>query len=109
MFSLTQDERKVILFFVAAAFIGLGINFTAKRNCQLKKILTADADIGKIDLNKITREDLLRLRLFSVKISEKIIAYRDEKGLLSSFEELKGVKGITDKRIEELEKYFFLR
>ncbi|MCX5711377.1 MAG: helix-hairpin-helix domain-containing protein [Candidatus Omnitrophica bacterium] len=109
MFNLTQDERKVILFLVAVAFIGLGVSFAAKRSGHLKKILTTDADIGKVNLNKVSREDLLRLRLFSPKLGEKIIAYRNEKGPLSTFEELRGIKGINDKRIEELERYFFLR
>ncbi|MCX5709115.1 MAG: helix-hairpin-helix domain-containing protein [Candidatus Omnitrophica bacterium] len=109
MFNLTQDERKVVLFLVAAAFIGLGISFAAKRSVNLKKILTTDADIGKLNLNEITREDLLRLRLFSPKLGEKIIAYRNVKGPFSSLEELKSIKGMNDKRIKELERFFFLR
>jgi len=80
MFNLTQDERKVTLFLVALVFIGFGISFAAKRSEHLKKILVTDVDTGKLNLNVISREDLLRLRILNPKLGEKIIAYRNEKG-----------------------------
>jgi len=109
MFNLTQDERKVTLFLVALVFIGFGISFAAKRSEYLKKILVTDVDTGKLNLNEISREDLLRLRILNPKLGEKIIAYRSKKGPLSSLEELKSIKGINDKRVKELEKFFYLR
>ena len=109
MFNLTQEERKVVLFLLAMIFIGFGISFAAKRSENLKKLLTTDTDIGKLNLNEVSREDLLHLRLLNPKLGGKIIAYRNEKGPLESFEELKSIKGVNDKRIKELEKFFFLR
>lgn len=109
MFNLTLEERKVLLFLVAAVFIGFGISFALKRSARLEKILVADVDIGKLNLNEVKREDLERLHIFSVKLSEKIIAYRQERGSLNSLEELRSLKGMNDKRLKEMEKYFFLR
>jgi competence protein ComEA len=109
MLNLTYEERKVILFLVVLIFSGVGIDFAAKHSAQLKKVLTADRNAGKLNLNEASREDFLRLHLVSPKLADNIIAYRNEKGPLSSLDELKRVKGLNSRRIKELEKFFFLQ
>ena len=108
MFNLTPDERKVILFLITVALIGLGINFTIKINSPIKKFITVEANIAKLNINRVSLEDLLQGQCVSPALAKKIIAYRNAHGLFQNFEELKEVKGIGDYRYEKLKELFFV-
>ena len=108
MLSFTPDERKVILFLITVALIGLGINFTIKINSPIKKFVTVEANIAKFNINQASLEDLLQSQCVSAQIAKKIIEYRDSHGRFSDLEELKEVKGIGDYRYEKLKELFFV-
>lgn len=76
MLNLTQQERQTILFLIAVALIGLGANFAIKTNSRVKHLITTDSNIAKLNLNCVSREDLLRSRLLTPRLAERIIEYR---------------------------------
>ena len=108
MLSFTPDERKVILFLITVALIGLGIKFTIKINSPIKKFITVEANIARLNINQVNLEDLLQSQCVTVKLAKKIIEYRDSHGRFSDLEELKEVKGIGDYRYEKLKELFFV-
>ncbi len=108
MFNLTPEEKKVVLFLIGIALLGVGINFCLKINSPIKKFILADVNIAKINLNKACLEDLLESRALSKRLAEKIIEYRGSRGGFSDLEELKEIKGIGEYRYEKLKELFFL-
>jgi len=108
MLNLTQEERQVVLFFIAMAFLGLGANFAAKSNSRLKSVVTADKNIAKINLNLVKAEDLLHNPSLSSKLAKKILDYRDLRGSISDLEEIKELKGVSPKTYNKLRELFFV-
>jgi len=108
MFNLTQEERKVILFLLAVACLGLGINSALKVNSRIVSVLRTDERIAKINLNQARLQELLNLPGITPKLAKNIIAYRNTKGVLNDIEELKEIKGIGDYRYERLKELFYV-
>ena len=108
MFSLTREERQVVLFLITAMLIGLGINLALKSNDRIKSMITADINIARININRVSYEDLWQSQLVSAKLAKKIIEYRSAHGPFKNLEELKDVKGIGDYRYEKLKDLFFV-
>ncbi len=108
MFNLTPQERRVVLFLISVALLGLGINFTLKVNSRITKFIQVDNHITKININKANLQDLLSTSGISLKLAENIVAYRNTKGSFRDIEELKEIKGIGDYRYEKLKDLFFV-
>ena len=56
----------------------------------------------KIDINKASVEELVQLPRIGQKMAERIVEYRQEHGPFKTVEDLKAVKGIGDKVLEQL-------
>ncbi len=56
----------------------------------------------KIDINKATEEELLKIPTIGPKIAKMIIEYRKTNGKFKSIDELRQVKGIGPKRLEAI-------
>ncbi|MDD5561498.1 MAG: helix-hairpin-helix domain-containing protein [Candidatus Omnitrophica bacterium] len=108
MFNLTPEEKKVILFLLAISFCGITLNSLAKLNCRVKKIFCPQEHLSRIDLNKISLEELIRAKCLPAKTSQRIIAYRMEHGNFRNLEVLKEIKGIGERRYEKLKEIFFV-
>ena len=108
MFDLTREERRVILFLVAVALAGMGINFAITVNSKAKRVLTVDVNIAKININKAGFQDLLQTNRVSEKLAARIIEYRNAHGLFRNLEEIKEIKGIRNYRYEKLKEVFFV-
>ncbi len=108
MLNLTPEERRVILFLISVALLGLGINFALKVNSRITKLIRVDNHIAKININKANLQDLLGARGISPKSAKNIVAYRNTKGAFRDIEELKDVKGIGGYRYEKLKDLFFV-
>jgi competence ComEA-like helix-hairpin-helix protein len=106
--NLSQEERKVILFLLAVALLGLGINFALKVNSQVVSVFQVDNHITKINLNQANLKDFVNLPGITPKLAKNIIAYRDTKGAFNDVEELKEIKGIGDYRYEKLKELFYV-
>jgi len=108
MFNLTPQERRVVLFLISVALLGLGINFALKVNSRITKFIQVDKHITKININKANLQDLLSTSGISLKLAENIVTYRNTKGSFRDIEELKEIKGIGDYRYEKLKDLFFV-
>jgi competence protein ComEA len=58
-----------------------------------------------IDINGATLEDLMLISGIGEKTAEKIIQLRQERGHFKRLEELMEVKGIKEKRFQQLKPY----
>lgn len=63
----------------------------------------------KINLNFATVEDLEKIPGISKLIARKIINYRNQKGVLSSFEDLYDIQGLSEAKIKLLMKYIEIK
>ncbi|OQX75122.1 MAG: DNA-binding protein [Campylobacteraceae bacterium 4484_4] len=72
----------------------------------MKKIfflmLAGAISLFALDINTATKADFVKVKGIGEKKAENIIAYREAHGKFASLEELKKVKGIGDKIINEL-------
>ena len=108
MFNFTSDERRVILFLITAALIGLGISFAVKINPRLEKLAKPNPNAVKINLNTATAADLETSRAVSSSLSRKIIEYRNAYGSFGEVQDLKNIKGIGDYRYNKLKDIFYV-
>ena len=109
MFDLTPQERKVVLFLISAALVGLGINFVVKTNSRMERFVKADAEILKININQATLEDLVGTKVLSSKLAAKIIEYRNSHSPFKELQDLKEIKGIGEYRYEKLKEVFYVK
>ena|SRR3989338_1993756 len=105
MFSLTRQEKQVILFLLTIAFIGLGVDFLAKRYSPLKTIAYFNQGLGKVDLNSADKALLISIPGIGEKLAERIIRYRAKQGSFKEASELKNIRGISDNKYELIKDY----
>jgi len=102
MFSLTLQERRVILFLISVALTGIGIDFLVKKYSRTKIIADFYQDIGKINLNSADKDTLMSISGIGEKLAVRILEYRSQKGGFHDLEELKNIKSITNYRYEKI-------
>jgi len=108
MLDLTQEEKKVILFLLVMAFLGLGINFLLKVNCRIQKIAKPQAEKVKLNVNIATFEELTAAKLINKKLAQEIINYRNVHGPFRSINDLDAVKGVGEYRLQKLKELIFV-
>jgi comEA protein len=126
-FNFTRQEQITILFLTCALIIG-GVVTLIKRHqpnfapelmleeftepSERDTILETEKDQEitltehpleeKVDINKATIEDLMRLPGIGPKTANAIVAHRKEHGKFQKLEDLTQVKGIGEKTLERL-------
>jgi competence ComEA-like helix-hairpin-helix protein len=125
--ALTKTERRVILFLAVTLLAGAGIRlyqatfpstpqFDYHASDSTFAALSAvpedsvtgtvkegiDETSGKLNINTATKQQLLDLPGIGEVTAERILTYRTEKGKLSSIDELRAIKGMSKKKIENL-------
>ena len=63
------------------------------------------ADVGHVDINRGSVEELRRLPGIGPVLAERVIQYRREHGKFASIRDIQNVKGIGVKRFAQLEPY----
>ena len=99
---------KKSLLFVLSAMVGLGLFSTsvfAANASEHKKEPSGYAakkvdDSAPVNLNTADAKMLMTLKFVGKKRAADIIAYRDKNGAFTSIDDLKKVKGVTEKIIE---------
>ena len=109
MFSLTRQERQVILFLISMALAGMGIDFLIKKYSPVKTIALFTQDIGKIDLNTADKDLLMSVPGIGEKLAQRIIEYREKQTNFTSPEELKNIQGITNYKYEKIKDALVVR
>jgi len=102
----TRQERQVILFLIAVALIGLGINFLTKHCSQIRVIGYVSQDVGRINLNQADKESLIDVPGIGEKLAQRIIDYRKQNRGFGYISELKNIKGIGDFKYKAIRGYF---
>ncbi len=98
----------IVILIVAAGVIYLSRKPVVVYNVSSTVYLTADEyvpDEEKININTASAEELQDLDGIGEKLSEKIIAYREENGNFTSPYELSEVSGISEDKAEKLAPY----
>lgn len=109
MLNLTLEEKKVVWFLLGLAFCGLALNCLIKINASVKRIVYPQVQLAKINLNKISLDELSKIKGISKKLAIGIIEYRNLHNEFSNLEELKEIKGIGEQRYAKLKDMFFLQ
>ena len=125
--ALTKTERNVILFLVLTLLSGAGIRlyqatfpsapqfdyhaadstFAALSSApdDSSAGATGEAFIdasGKLNINKATKQQLLDLPGVGEVTADRILQYRAEAGKFSSVDELRAIKGMSKKKLENI-------
>ncbi len=113
MFSLTHQERKVLIFIGILILAGsvlrilnlnaIGEGLSSDRD---KAVIFKNTGLSKpVNINAATPKDLKSIPGIGEIIARRIIDYRNQFGSFEDLEDLKKVKGIGDKKIEAIKKY----
>jgi|GEM_PF-3037433 len=112
MLDLTKQEKQVIIFLMAAAFLGIGILCYKSLIYQPKIKVIPGREIEKeaaeskiININTATKDQIIRLKGIGPALAEAIIEYRDANGGFKDKEELKKVTGIGPVKFEAIKEY----
>jgi competence ComEA-like helix-hairpin-helix protein len=108
MFALTAQERKVILFVLSMALLGIGIDFLAKRYAPIKTFAYISGNAGKININQADKEALKSIPGIGEKLAQRILEYRLQKTRISDIQELSLIKGLNSARRERLKQFIFI-
>jgi competence protein ComEA len=125
--ALTNIERKVILFLIVTLLAGAGIRLyqatfpsapqfdyrssdstfaalsAASEDSSAEAVKEGILDAsGKLNINTATKEQLLDLPGVGEVTADRILAYRAETGKFSNVGELRAIKGMSKKKIENL-------
>lgn len=109
MFDFTSQEKRVVLFVLGLAFCGLILSNLVKTNGRIEKIVNPQVQLAKLDLNKVSLDELKGLKCVSLKLAGRILEYRALHKEFGSLEELKEVKGVGNQRYEKLKEIFFIQ
>lgn len=100
MLQLTKQERQVLLLVAAVFTVGSMTHYVLARWPAMRKFVrfTDSEEIyPKLNVNTASLEDLVRIPYIGEYTARQIIDYRQEKGLFTSLEEIKRVRGIKEK------------
>jgi comEA protein len=113
MFSLTHQERKVLIFIGSLILIGSILKFF---NIQLINKSTGTIEAKKtvnykipININKASSEELEAIPGVGEVTAQSIIQYRADYGSFQDLEDLKKIRGIGDKKAEIINKYIVFK
>lgn len=101
-FNFTRDERRAAIFLLCLIFTGTGISFAQKTHSRLKKFLSADPDLAKINLNTADTALLETLPGVGEKLAGRLVNFRNQKKGFRDLEELKEIKGISQAKYEKI-------
>jgi competence ComEA-like helix-hairpin-helix protein len=106
----TKEEKTILLFLVAALFVGTAVLYHKKLNpagyLSLQNISFEEKEIKseKINLNEATIEELMKVKGIGHVLAGRVISYRDKYGPFGRVEDIKEIKGIGDKTFEKIRK-----
>ncbi|MBI4429168.1 MAG: helix-hairpin-helix domain-containing protein [Ignavibacteriales bacterium] len=130
LLALTNAERNVILFLVGTFLAGLAIRlyqetfpslpaFDYRSSDSTFAALSAAAEPAgeadqshndsKIDINSASKTELMKLPGIGEVLAGRILAHRSERGPFQSIDDLRRVKGISQKKFEQIKNLIIVR
>jgi len=110
--TLTQEEKRVIIFLIASLLVGSTIIFFEKMKGPLipsQYLESKDKEKSiMIDVNRATVRELIRLPGIGPSLAKRIVELREKKGSFRQIEELLEVRGIGKKTLEKIKPYIYL-
>ncbi len=79
-----------------------------KLEANIRKILETDNPTQKLDINKASKEEFVKLPGIGETMADRIILFRNENGGFTVIEQLTKVKGIGKKKFERIAPYIMV-
>jgi competence protein ComEA len=111
MLSLTSYEKRTVVFVLSFLILGIGLDFFQKKSGRTGLIdykNLEDKFFDRVDVNRANALEFATIPGVGEKLAYAIVAYRRANGEFRNIEELKKVKGIKDKKLEQIRKYIKL-
>jgi len=133
MLGFTKTEERVVVILIGTFLLGSTIRLVQSRFAPLPKPVVkaqwvpsletgtdpspkqADAPKKKdaiknqlVEINSATHEDLILIPGIGPVLADRIIQYRESKDGFTSIEELKNIKGVGQKKFENLKSGFII-
>ncbi|MBN1869358.1 MAG: helix-hairpin-helix domain-containing protein [Candidatus Omnitrophica bacterium] len=112
MIFLTKEEKTVLFFFTFVLAAGSGLGYVIKKYPKLKnavQFIEAHQPYRKININKASYDDLVNVPYIGDSTAAKILEIRAQKGLFTSLDQIKAVKGINQKKFEIFSKHLYVK
>src|SRR5574341_1155089 len=82
--------------------------FVIVLNCSTKICFSAEAIEGTVNINTATEAQLALLPGIGTKIASEIVNYRASNGNFKTIDDLKKIKGVGDKKFEQIKNFIVL-
>ena len=108
MFSFTKQEKSVLLILALIIIIGSSLKMAYKKYPSLRdmvNLIDSDKLYQKIDINKAPLEELVKIPFIGHYTAQKIVEYRSKKGLFTSVDQIKLIKGIREKNFKKFQHF----
>jgi len=109
----TKDEKIILIFFLAALFIGISVSSFKRLNPNKEFFINFDEkeieESKKVNINTASKERFETLPGIGPVMAERIVAYREQSGTFKNAEDIKNVKGVGDKTFEKMKKWITLK
>jgi len=106
MIRFTKEEKTAILFLLLSLFIGMSVICCKKLNAVPSKFDYLDEigsdNLTKVNINKASSDELMRLKGVGYVLSGRIIEYRKTHGEFKKIEDIKDVRGIGENTYEKM-------
>ena len=113
MIRFTKDEKIILIFLLAALFIGISVSSFKRLNPNRKFFIEFNEkeieESKKVNINIASKERFMTLPGIGPVMAERIISYREQNGSFEKAEDIKNVKGIGDKTFEKMKKWIILK
>jgi competence protein ComEA len=91
----------VFAFLLGSVFMTYAAEPKEKAKAEEKGKAAEPAKVAKVDINKATEEELIKISGIGPKLAKAIVEYR-AKEPFKTIEDIKKVKGISEKKFEKI-------
>lgn len=102
MGAVTPEERAAILWVAITAFLGIVANYCVKAQMYPQGVSYINEDVCKLNVNTARLDELVAVKGIGEKLAQRIIEYRQEKGVFGRLQDLMAVKGMTLLRFNKI-------
>ena len=100
MFSLTREEKLVLLSLITLAVLGLGTRIILKRSFSQGVPGNIFTNISVVSVNSASQKELQKIPGIGEVLAARIIEYRNTHGSFESKAELENIKGIGPQKLK---------